>query len=729
MRKPQTICYIILLFTLLLACSKKDKEDNEPIKEIKSGEATLDSFIFTAKLNPRLKKDYHGEIDKDKYEVTIFLPYSTNVSALKADIVISKKATVNPDISLSHDYSKPLKLTVVSEDKNIKRDYTVLVNRDKPYKQKGNVLYIESVKLQYNGNPITINKDSILRKYSDQKIYHIIQKHNKTFYLIELDMTNDTKPFKVIDSYDKLLYNNTLYQRNNLRKLPLPFTQYSYKADNQSSIAKYNVNSIINNRGYITNIPPGIIDIWKNIAKKTVGSVVRIQGGGTGWFIDKDLVITNMHVVENNGSIAVNGDYLQNPQMTVDLFDGRKTIGRTWFASRDHDIAILKLDESFDDISLLSITNRDTEKGELVLNIGGPNIAQTYGKHLAILGVMNTPYTFNFDLPLHISCIAGQSGSPVFNLRGEVVGMMKLSGYLVNIRDDVNYFEIPSKSLIYAEPKVIKNPVIGPKSSTLIGGEAILRLLNFWLRSVDRKLPDQKLKLNQSYSWSETSDEFYASYDIGFPESEIPAIESGLQENLKSIVTIQKRILDPQSNISSETAIVYDKDYLIALCTFPYEVGDIFDVISYDRNVREAKVIAKGSQNGPNRYFLLKLSNAFDVSSVRYIKSIISEISTDQGLLSYGRSYYFPYPGCFQVNQVAYSSGSLRHLNTLTDKLPLFTTDGKFVGYTEGSYTTDDSQNIGSRLFIRTTIPITQVILPQKLVPAKNVINQFSELN
>jgi hypothetical protein len=721
------ISYNILLVIIVLfsGCSKDDKEDNKPEKEVKSGEAIVKTFVFSAAKNKAITKDYTGTINATNYEITTTLPYSTDISALKADITVSDKAIMTPDMLLPHDYSKPVMFKVISEDESIRRDYKVLVKKDKPYSQKGSVLYLESVELNYNGTNLKMREDSIIKKYSDQKVYHIVQKHNKIFYTIEVNLVNDAEPFKIINSFDNPTYNNSEYQRNELRKLPLPFTQHSYKANSETDIAKFSVNQIIDDKGYITNIPSGVIDTWKAIARKTVGSVVRIQGGGTGWFVDKDLVVTNKHVVENMGSIVYNGDYNQNPQMSIELFDGRKTTGRTWFASSDHDVALVKLDQSFDDISLLSVTNRDTEKGELVLNIGGPNIAQTYGKHLAMLGVMNTPYTFNFDLPLHISCIAGQSGSPVFNLRGEVVGMMKLSGYGIDIRDDINYFEIPSKSIIFAEPKVIENPVIGPKSSTLIGGEAITRLLNHWLTIADRKFPDQKLKLNQDYSWQESSEEFYAKYNIGFPESAIANIEISLPENLKSIVTIQKRILDPQSNISAETAVVYDENYLLALCAFPYSIGDIFDVISYDRSVREAKVVAKGKQNGPSTYYVLKLAKPFKASSVRYIKSRISEISTDQGLLSYGRSYYFPYPGCFQVNQVMYRSGNLHHLNALTDKLPLFTTNGEFVGYTEGGYTVDESQNVGSRLYIRTTIPITHVVLPHKLVKASDIITQF----
>ena len=104
-------------------------------------------------------------------------------------------------------------------------------------------------------------------------------------------------------------------------------------------------------------------------------------------------------------------------------------------------------------------------------------------------------------------------------------------------------------------------------------------------------------------------------------------------------------------------------------------------------------------------------------------------IKSSDPLLALGRSYHFPYPGCFQVNPVIYENNGLTHQNMLTDRLPLFNLDGKFVGFSTGGYTVDNSYDKPSKLFIRTVIPISSVTLPQQLVKAADVFKQFPQLN
>jgi len=511
-----------------------------------------------------------------------------------------------------------------------------------------------------------------------------------------------------------------------LKKLPLPFTEYSYGAADKKDRQIYEVNTIVDSKGFINKGAINRINIWEDMVRKTVGSVVRMQGGGSGWFIDKDLILTNHHVV---GEFTSNGDYTMNRELEVRLFDGRVTKGRTWFASESHDVALVKLNESFDDINLLSLSNSTALQGELVLNIGGPNIAGTYGSHLAILGVMEGPIPFILNLGVHMSTISGQSGSPVFNARGEVLGMMARGGTDVIIREDVNYNEVTSSSLIYADPKVIEVPYVGPKSNDMVSNGAMLRLVSFWLKAVGRKLPDQRLKLTNTYTWDAADEEFYAKYDIGFPYEQIPEINKKTASMLKSIVTIQKRLSDPQSAISSETAIIYDNNYLVGLNFFPYEIGDVMNVISYDRQVRQATLSAIGTlENKPDQYYLYKLTSPFDKGSVVPIKEKTADVKNSEPLLTLGRNYNFPYPGNFQVNPVMYENGGLKHQNALTDRLPLFNLEGEFIGYSTGGYTADDSFNKGSRLFIRSVIPVANPTLPLSLQKAEDVFGQFSQL-
>ncbi|MDE0472361.1 MAG: trypsin-like peptidase domain-containing protein [Ekhidna sp.] len=605
-------------------------------------------------------------------------------------------------------------------------DFTVSEAPSEGVFRKGDKIYVINVEVMYKGKRVLFEKDSVLSEDPAQEVYHLLKKQDDVFYLVEIKPSErEGNKLIIINSFNRLWYDDANYLRTDLRKLPLPFTEYSYSAADRKDRQVYAVKRIVDSKGFINKAAINQMDIWEDVARKTVGSVVKMEGGGSGWFIDKDLILTNQHVV---GAITSNGDYTVNRELEVRFFDGRITWGRTWFASENHDVALVKLNQSFDDVNLLSLSNSTALKGELVLNIGGPNIASTYGSHLAILGVVDRSFSFTLSQPIHMSTISGQSGSPVFNARGEVLGMLDGGLNSVTIREDVNYNDVSSSSpLIYADSRVIETPYIGPISSSMVSNKTMLRLVSFWLKAAGRNLPDQRLKLTRTYTWNAAEEEFYAKYDIGFPYEQIPEINKKITSMLKSIATIQKRLSDPQSRISSETVIIYDTTYLVGLNYFPYEVGDVMDVILYNRQVREATIVAKRKLNG-NQYNLYQLKSPFDEGDAIAIKEKTAEVKSSEPLLTLGRSYNFPYPGNFQVNPVMYENRGLKHQNALTDRLPLFNLEGEFIGYSTGFYTVDHSFDKGSRLFIRSVIPVAFHPLPLQLEKAENVFSQFSQL-
>lgn len=58
--------------------------------------------------------------------ITVLLPYGTDVTALKASITISDKATISPNSNTSQDFTNPIEYTVIAENKTTKT-YTVTV--------------------------------------------------------------------------------------------------------------------------------------------------------------------------------------------------------------------------------------------------------------------------------------------------------------------------------------------------------------------------------------------------------------------------------------------------------------------------------------------------------------------------------------------------------------------------------------------------------------------------
>jgi len=135
------------------------------------------------------------------------------------------------------------------------------------------------------------------------------------------------------------------------------------------------------------------------------------RGVGSGFIISADgFVLTNAHVVEGAD------------QVTVTLSDRREFKAKVLGADRRSDVAVLKLDAT----NLPYLRTGDSSKirvGEWVLAIGSP-----FGlENTVTAGIISAKSRDTGDyLPLIQSDVAvnpGNSGGPLINLRGEVIGI------------------------------------------------------------------------------------------------------------------------------------------------------------------------------------------------------------------------------------------------------------------------------------------------------------------
>ena len=183
-----------------------------------------------------------------------------------------------------------------------------------------------------------------------------------------------------------------------------------------------------------------------NVKKtKADAPVISYKTIGTGFFIDpKGLMITNAHVVKNSRNISVfNAKGVRFNAIVVKLDVNR-------------DVAFIKIDDDqFKPFTSLPYGIRKTsaDVAESIFTLGFPRDEIVYGE-----GYLSAKTGYNGDtLSCQISIAAnpGNSGGPVFNNNGEVIGI--LSGK--ETASEAAVFAVQSKYIFRALEELKKNPL------------------------------------------------------------------------------------------------------------------------------------------------------------------------------------------------------------------------------------------------------------------------------
>lgn len=139
------------------------------------------------------------------------------------------------------------------------------------------------------------------------------------------------------------------------------------------------------------------------------------RGVGSGFIVDaKGYILTNEHVVEGATRI------------TVGLQSGEKYRGRVIGIDEETDVAVIKIDAAQ---TLPTVTLGDSnaaQVGDWVLAIGSPfGLDQTVTAGIISKKERETPYFTSFQrfLQTDAAINRGNSGGPLVNMRGEVIGI------------------------------------------------------------------------------------------------------------------------------------------------------------------------------------------------------------------------------------------------------------------------------------------------------------------
>jgi S1-C subfamily serine protease len=140
---------------------------------------------------------------------------------------------------------------------------------------------------------------------------------------------------------------------------------------------------------------------------------VRFISGGSGFLIDtKGYLVTNAHVLKGNGAIVVNSK-------------GKEFNAAILYVDTERDLALLRItDKEFIHPKSLpyAIKAGKAELGEEIFTLGYPRNEVVYG-----IGYLSARSGFDGDslsYQLQMSANPGNSGAPVLNNNGEVIGIL-----------------------------------------------------------------------------------------------------------------------------------------------------------------------------------------------------------------------------------------------------------------------------------------------------------------
>ena len=201
-----------------------------------------------------------------------------------------------------------------------------------------------------------------------------------------------------------------------------------------------------------SGFPKVFLEDAESTAKKMIRSVVEVHDGfaqGTGVVIGEDLVLTNYHVVSDwDGKVSTN--------VEIKTFDGKKVKATFVSGSFQSDVALIRTAEKIPNVVVAKLATSDPKIGEPILTIGHPSGSAPW---TITGGVYYTsePNLYNVESLLYsLPSIGGVSGSPIFNMDGEIVSLVYGARELSGSRNINSRYDAPLHISIISDYAVTK---------------------------------------------------------------------------------------------------------------------------------------------------------------------------------------------------------------------------------------------------------------------------------
>ncbi len=242
-------------------------------------------------------------------------------------------------------------------------------------------------------------------------------------------------------------------------------------------------------------VSPGVVGILNYQIPKTGKQELKLAGSGSGFvYTENGYVITNQHVVEGAA------------ELKVSLHNGTVVEAQLIGADIQTDVAVLRIETE----GLKALPIGDSTKarvGEFVLAIGDPISADelsgsvTFGIVSALSRRINIEGFVNEYMQTDAAVNPGNSGGPLINMRGEVIGVTSAkyisagvdeSGQ--NISSEGIGFALPINNVVEIAASLIENgstvrPGIGVTIVTYLEPTALIKTPGVYIYSVSEGGP------------------------------------------------------------------------------------------------------------------------------------------------------------------------------------------------------------------------------------------------